>query len=361
MTFSSVLKRKKTMTLVAFMLLTVGLYQFWLMWPSLVIASIQWQREVNAQLADILYEAKASPFTAGSYLIGFSFLYGMLHSLGPGHGKVIVTTYLATHPTKAKTSLVLTIVSAFVQAMVAIVLVSVLVWGFSASMRAVNEKAMLFVSLSFALVVVLGGLICWKSIKQILQAMRAQKPASLHMMSFRAIQSNEKTNGNKGLVAKSGDNAPALLKVKTRHSTDSHIHNESCGCGHQHVPGADAINRASTWREYVGIIASIGIRPCTGAIMVLLFANVAGLYWMGVLSAIVMAVGTAFTTSIIALMTLSGKHLVKHYLTSGSSKNNSRFKLIGYYVQLSCGVLLVLIGFVLMSGHNAGMSPIFSV
>lgn len=97
----------------AFVLIAVGAYQLWSMWPSLVISSIQWQREVNSELADLLYEAKSNPWGAGSYLIGFSFIYGMLHSLGPGHGKVIVSTYLATHPTKAKASLVLTVVSAF--------------------------------------------------------------------------------------------------------------------------------------------------------------------------------------------------------------------------------------------------------
>ena len=108
-------RQRWVITTIAFLLLGLGLYQLWLLWPSLVISAISWQREVNAQLADLLYDAKTNPLVAGTSLAGFSFIYGMLHSLGPGHGKVIVTTYLATHPTKVKTSLILTVISSLCQ------------------------------------------------------------------------------------------------------------------------------------------------------------------------------------------------------------------------------------------------------
>ena len=349
----------------AFVLIAVGAYQLWSMWPSLVISSIQWQREVNSELADLLYEAKSNPWGAGSYLIGFSFIYGMLHSLGPGHGKVIVSTYLATHPTKAKASLVLTVVSAFLQALVAIVLVSVLIWGFSASMRVVNDKANMFVSLSFALVAVVGALICWKALKNIYTTMRKPKlkvktittlvtdtssPISVQSpMAFRSSVSEGSMMLN-----------PSNALQPTEHSHTDHSHAD-CGCGHQHVADADAINKASTLREYAGIIVTIGVRPCTGAIMVLLFANMVGLYWMGVLSAFAMAVGTALTTSLIAMMTLTGKHLVKRYLAAGNKNSNASLKAAGQYLQLFGGILLVLIGLLLMNGQDSGMSPVFTM
>lgn len=338
-------------------MLGLGLYQLWLMWPSLVISSIQWQREVNAQLADLLYEAKAAPWVAGSYLIGFSFIYGMLHSLGPGHGKVIVSTYLATHPTKAKASLVLTVVSALLQALVAVLLVSVLIWGFNASMRVVNDKANMFVVLSFALVAVVGVLICWKALKNIYRAMRqpqlrvkAIQPLAAQSLSSQPLSPQSK------ISLKAHAPATAIHAVHTTHKAGS-----ECGCGHQHVADAQSINNASTLREYAGIIVTIGIRPCTGAIMVLLFSNVVGLYWMGVLSALAMAVGTALTTSLIAIMTLTGKHLVKRYLAAGNKGENGSLKVAGHYLQLFGGVLLVIIGMLLMNGQDAGMSPVFSV
>ncbi|WP_172379362.1 nickel/cobalt transporter [Vibrio sp. Vb339] len=348
----------------ALLLVAVGAYQVWSMWPSLVISSIQWQREVNSELADLLYEAKSNPWGAGSYLIGFSFIYGMLHSLGPGHGKVIVSTYLATHPTKAKASLVLTVVSAFLQALVAILLVSVLLWGFSASMRVVNDKANMFVSLSFALVAVVGALICWKALKNIHSTMRKPQP-TLRVKAITPLATGTASSvpvrtpmalRSSGSMVMGATNA--LQAADHTHADHSHA---DCGCGHQHVADADAINKASTLREYAGIIVTIGIRPCTGAIMVLLFANMVGLYWMGVLSAFAMAVGTALTTSLIAMMTLTGKHLVKRYLAAGNKNSSESLKVAGHYLQLFGGILLVLIGLLLMSGQDSGMSPVFTM
>ncbi|CDT49979.1 conserved membrane hypothetical protein [Vibrio coralliirubri] len=349
----------------ALVLIAIGAYQLWSMWPSLVISSIQWQREVNSELADLLYEAKSNPWGAGSYLIGFSFIYGMLHSLGPGHGKVIVSTYLATHPTKAKASLVLTVVSAFLQALVAILLVSVLLWGFSASMRAVNDKANMFVSLSFALVAVVGALICWKALKNIYTAMRKPK-LKVKAITTLATDTAAPILARSPMALRSSISAPSPIIGATSamqaadHTHADHSHAD-CGCGHQHVADADAINKASTLREYAGIIVTIGVRPCTGAIMVLLFANMVGLYWMGVLSAFAMAVGTALTTSLIAMMTLTGKHLVKRYLAAGNKNSNASLKSAGHYLQLFGGILLVLIGLLLMNGQDSGMSPVFTM
>ncbi|WP_299140399.1 nickel/cobalt transporter [uncultured Vibrio sp.] len=349
----------------ALLLVAVGAYQLWSMWPSLVISSIQWQREVNSELADLLYEAKSNPWGAGSYLIGFSFVYGILHSLGPGHGKVIVSTYLATHPTKAKASLVLTVVSAFLQALVAILLVSVLLWGFSASMRVVNDKANMFVSLSFALVAIVGVLICWKALKNIYTTMRKPK-LKVKAITTLAADTSSPISVQSPMALRSSVSAgsmmlnPSSALQPAEHSHVDHSHAD-CGCGHQHVADADAINQASTLREYAGIIVTIGVRPCTGAIMVLLFANMVGLYWMGVLSAFAMAVGTAFTTSTIAIMTLTGKNLIKRYLAAGNKNNIASLKAAGHYLQLFGGVLLVLIGLLLMSGQDSGMSPVFTM
>ncbi|QIA64972.1 hypothetical protein GT360_15520 [Vibrio astriarenae] len=337
---------RKVVAFAVLALLAIGLYQLWQMWPTLVIEAGKWQRDVNAELADLLYDATENPLLAGSYLIGFSFIYGMLHSLGPGHGKVIVSTYLATHPTKVKASLYLTIISAICQALVAIALVSVLVWGFQATMQTVNDKATTFVSLSFMLVVVMGVMLCGKALKQIVQTLRKPK-LKIKALSAVAVDGATKLNP-----------ASPSLMLQQQHN---HTHSADCGCGHQHVADPQAINQASTLREYIGIIITIGIRPCTGAIMVLLFANIVGMYWMGVISALAMAGGTALTTSIIAIMTLTGKKIVNRYLTAGSNRSGQSVKLAGYYAQLVGGVLLMLIGILLLGGNASGISPVFAV
>nr|WP_237667964.1 nickel/cobalt transporter [Vibrio toranzoniae] len=346
-------RRRYLFSFLACALVLSCVYQFWLAWPSLIIASLQWQREVNSELAALLYEAQTQPWLAGGYLVGVSFLYGLLHSLGPGHGKVIVTTYLATHPTKVKTSLVLTILSAFCQALVAIVLVSILLWGFNASMRVVNQQANFFVSLSFALVVMLGCSICWTAAKQLYRTMRPAKIKFVRMTPLTMRASSKQLHLDKKSVVYSSTLRTPIALTNPHRATL-----ESCGCGHQHVASAQTINNAATWREYVGVVASIGVRPCTGAIMVLLFANMVGLYWMGVASAIVMAIGTAFTTSIIAIMTLTSKQWVKRYLTPSKGNNKANWANAGYFLQFISGVLLMILGFTLIGGQYYGISPI---
>ena len=93
MKLSRTMKTSWLIAVISLLVLIIGAYQVWLIWPSVVLSAIEWQREVNAELADLLYSAQSEPLVSGGYLVGFSFLYGMLHSLGPGHGKVIVSTY----------------------------------------------------------------------------------------------------------------------------------------------------------------------------------------------------------------------------------------------------------------------------
>lgn len=294
------------------LLFTSG-YFIWQIWPSLIISSMQWQKEVYGQLSDLLYDAHANKLSAGLSLIGLSFIYGILHSIGPGHGKLIVSTYIATHPTKVKISLILTILSALLQAIVAIALVSILLIVFNSSMHEINSEATRFVSLSFYIVVILGLVIIWRSIATLCKA-----------SPFRQSQK------------------------------------------HKHFADPKAINNASSFKEYAVIILSIGIRPCTGAIMVLLFANLVDIYWLGVISAFVMAIGTAITTSAIAIMTISGKKLVTRYINNNKSKNDrihknntSKGRLAGPLIQLTGGLILILMGALLLSSQPVGMSPLF--
>ncbi|MFW7522776.1 nickel/cobalt transporter [Vibrio ostreicida] len=346
MKLSRTIKTNWLIAAISLLMLMIGAYQVGLIWPSLVLASIEWQREVNTQLADLLYSAQSEPLVSGSYLVGFSFLYGILHSLGPGHGKVIVSTYLATHPAKVRVSLMLTIISAICQALVAIILVSVLVWGFNASMRVVNEKAATFVALSFILVVVLGLLICWKAGKQISRIISVPK-LKVKALTPLAVPSSRSIGGHSSLLRLQS----SVHRIEAAHA--------ECGCGHQHAAGADAINEASTLREYIGVVASIGIRPCTGAIMALLFANMVGTYWLGVMSALAMAGGTALTTSVVAILTLTSKKLVRRCMATSNSEKKASWQLAGYYVQLFGGLLLVAIGLLLVSSQDTGMSQVF--
>ena len=95
--------------LALFLLFAVcGALWLWQAWPQVMMKSIIWQREVNQQMSGLLKAVAENPAKAGGSLLAFSFVYGVLHALGPGHGKIVITTWLATHPSKLKSSIGLT-------------------------------------------------------------------------------------------------------------------------------------------------------------------------------------------------------------------------------------------------------------
>lgn len=364
-------------------------YLIWLSWPTIIINSMQWQKQINNQLSELLFSAKNDSLVAGVSLIGLSFLYGMLHSLGPGHGKLIVTTYIATHSTKVRLSLILTLLSAIMQACVAVALVSALLVIFNASMREVNSKAELLITLSFYTVVLLGLVIVWRNLFALWQTNRRQKrelrqakvitpgtitgvkPLTTISLTPSSATTSSATTSQYQLSAFRPQITPNL-KSRATAELAPELSSEICGCGHQHLVDSAQINTASSLKEYLVIIFSIGIRPCTGAIMVLLFANMLDIYWLGIISAFVMALGTALTTSAIAIMTITGRQLVKRYLTKRETKCEqgsqgrtqsghvvSGFSLGKFALKMTGGIMLILMGVILLSSQPVGMAPMF--
>ncbi|WP_017223139.1 nickel/cobalt transporter [Moritella dasanensis] len=315
-------------------------YGIWSLWPTLMTTGMHWQKQINNELSELLYAAKHEGLMAGLSLMMMSFLYGILHSVGPGHGKLIVTTYIATQDAKVKLSLIITLVSSLMQALVAVALVSVLLMLFDASMRDINHKAELLIPLSFYTAILLGVVIIWRNL----------------MLMYRVVKANEQPLAS----ASSTDSSiviQRLTPISTPTSLAHHVHDDNCGCGHQHVVSSAQINDASSFKEYLAIILSIGIRPCTGAIMVLLFANMLDIYWLGIVSAVVMALGTALTTSTIAIMTITGKQVVRRYLAAGKPRNQA--SITKFIVPIVGGLVLILLGVLLLESRPVGMSPMF--
>ena len=324
----------------SFIFLSAG-YAIWQVWPTLIMASMQWQKDINEQIIALLYSAQNELVSSGTSLILLAFIYGVLHSLGPGHGKLIVTTYLATHPTKFKISLILTILSALLQALVAIIVVSVLLMIFNSTMREVNNEANHLVSISFYSVVILGLIIIFRNLKTLLKK-QSSRPSPMKITAIKPIFNKIKYNHSKGNATVTGI-----------------AQDNSCGCGHVHFVGAEEINKASSLKEYLAIIFSVGLRPCTGAIMVLLFSNMLDLYWLGVISALFMSVGTALTTSIIAVMTTLSTKIVQGYLSNNNTQFNNKRRNLKIYIKILGGILLVLTGLLLLQSQPVGMSPVF--
>lgn len=249
--------------LLFFAVAVIGLLWLWQAWPQVMLQSVVWQRDVNQQMSGLLQAVAENPTQAGGALLLFSFVYGVLHALGPGHGKVVITTWLATHPSKLKSSIGLTLAASLLQGLVAIGLVVVVLTLLRLPARQLHLSSFWLEKGSYALVGVLGLLLCWRALKKLRMLLRKPK--------FTAF-------------------------------TPPHVHDQHCGCGHQHMPDPKRLERDEDWRARLMIILSMGMRPCSGAIMVLLFSKVIGVFGWGVASALAMAAGTSLTISSLALL-----------------------------------------------------------
>ena len=182
-------------------------------------------------------------------LILLSFLYGLLHAAGPGHGKVILSTYLVTQRAALKRGVVLAVLSALAQGVTAVLLVLGLFWLLGLTGRDAQSGARLAEQASYLLVLALGAALAWR-------ALRALRSAS----DGREMQCES--------------------------------------CGHAHAPDAHQM-RATGLKASLGVVLSIGIRPCSGAIIVLLATEALGLRVAGLLAVLAMSLGTA--TAVAAL------------------------------------------------------------
>ncbi|QCT22403.1 nickel/cobalt transporter [Jejubacter calystegiae] len=275
----------------------------WLNWPQLMLKSTLWQREVNGKLSALLQAVAENPVRAGSALLLFSFAYGVLHALGPGHGKVVMTTWLATHPSRLHASLGVTLASSLLQGLVAIALVSLVLWLLALPVRTLHLSAFWLEKGSYLLVALLGVMLCWRALRRL-----------------------------RGLLRR-----PVFLRM-----TPHHQHSATCGCGHQHLPSSQQMEEGGSLRERILLVLSMGMRPCSGAIVVLLFSKVIDVFWWGVAAVMAMSAGTSLTISGLALLVHSCRQLAQRMSVSQTPALWQR--VVGVTLALAGGVILVAAG-----------------
>ncbi len=129
--------------------------------------SAVWQRSLNLELSRLLRAVAENPAAAGLSLLGFSFVYGVVHALGPGHGKIVITTWLATHPSKLKSSINLTLAASLLQGLVAIALVVLVLALLQLPARQLHLSSFWLEKGSYLLVGALGLLLCWRALKKL--------------------------------------------------------------------------------------------------------------------------------------------------------------------------------------------------
>lgn len=205
-------------------------------------------------------EEHASAATAT--LVALSFMYGVLHAVGPGHGKAVVTAYVLTNERVLRRGLLVAALAALLQALVAIALTLGALALIAGATRTIEGGARALELASYGLVIVMGAVFAWR--------------------------------GGRVLFARTG----ASHGHRHDHGHDPHEHDHGHDHAHHIAPAAAVAN--ADWRMLAGLVVAMGARPCSGAILVLVFAWSAGLVWAGVLSALAMGVGTGLAVAVVA-------------------------------------------------------------
>ena len=99
------------------------------------------------------------------------------------------------------------------------------------------------------------------------------------------------------------------------------------------------------WRDALPVVVAAGSRPCSGAIIILVFALSQGLAAAGLVAVFAMAIGVAITVGALAILSVFAKRIAQR--VAGSE---TRFKLVGSVIELMAAALVATFGFGLMTG-----------
>lgn len=277
------------------------------------------QAEFYRMLSGLIRAAKADG-SAAYTLLGISFLYGVFHAAGPGHGKAVISSYLVANNETWRRGIVLSFASAILQAFTAIAVVGVAAVFLGATAKAMGNTVRVIEIVSYALILLIGLRLLWVKGRAFLQVL----------------------GGGKGHHHHGHEHG--------HHHHHVHDHEqEASAWGHGHAPEPSELAGAHWLKRGLTAIVAVGLRPCSGAIIVLVFALAQGLFWIGVASTFVMGLGTAITVAAIATLAVGARGLAGKLAKAKPGAG----LIILRGLETAAALVIVLFGAALLTGYLA--------
>ena len=317
------------------------------------------QAEFYRQFSSLIRAAKADGTAAWS-LFALSFLYGIFHAAGPGHGKAVISSYMVANEETWTRGVVLSFASALLQALVAIVVVGIAAGLLNATAATMNRAVNAIEIVSYSLIVLIGLRLLWVKGRAFIAALHSlHRPAAVGAavtpVHHHHSHHDDAQHGHQAQAHHGHDHGHD-------HERKHHTLDRDCGCGHAHHRDHD--DHASAWghahalepeelagpggwKRGLSAIVAVGLRPCSGAILVLVFALAQGLFWAGVVATLVMGVGTAITVAIIAMIAVGARTWAKRFTDSRSGYGMLAMR----GVEAGAALVIIAFGSLLLTGY----------
>ena len=294
------------------------------------------QAEFYRMLSGAIRAAKADGSAAWT-LMGISFAYGVFHAAGPGHGKAVISSYLVANDETWRRGIALSFASAILQAFTAIAIVGIAAVLLGATAHVMGNAVRAIEIVSYGLIVLIGLRLLW-----------VKGRAFLHLLRPRAHDDHGHAHDHHHDHHHGHDHSHGHSHDHGHDHAHDHDHeDEAHAWGHAHAPEPSELKGPHWLRRGLTAIVAVGLRPCSGAIIVLVFALAQGLFWIGVASTFVMGLGTAITVATVATIAVAARGFAGR-LAKGKPGAGMLF-LRG--VETAAALLIIVFGVALLTGY----------
>ncbi|MES0046347.1 nickel/cobalt transporter [Mesorhizobium sp. M0053] len=306
-------------------------------------------------------------------LIGLSFAYGIFHAAGPGHGKAVISSYMVANEVALRRGILLSFVSALLQGLTAILVMLLAYFVLRGTAISMTDAAWFMEIMSYVFVTLFGAWLLWRKLGPTVQRWFGRAPAYSLSAAHAGHSHSGHSHAGHSHAAQAHSHA---LHVHHDHSHDHHAahyddthdhshhdhahhdhaaHDHPAGevcdtCGHSHAPDPALLSGDRfDWRTAWSAVTAVGIRPCSGALIVLSFALLNGLWLGGLLSVLAMSIGTAITVSALATIAVTAKNWAVYFAGDGRMGNR-----IHTVVEIGGAAFVFLFGLLLLSASLSG-------
>jgi ABC-type nickel/cobalt efflux system permease component RcnA len=263
------------------------------------------QHDAQNAMAGLLRRLKAGDAAALAGLMGFCFAYGFFHAAGPGHGKVLIGGYGLGRRVPVGRLAGLAVASSLAQAATAVALVYAGVFLLDWSRERMVDTAEAWLApLSYVLIGSVGLWLLLRGARKLwAQRRMAAVPAHDH-----------------------------------HHHDHAHDHSACADCGHAHAPSLEDAAAVRSLRDALVLIGAVAVRPCTGALFLLILTWRMGIDAAGIAGAFVMGLGTASVTVLVAVLSVTARESALAQIAGGPATARALS-----LIEIAAGALVVLV------------------